>query len=185
MEIEAVRAGLNLHENGGWQHPEDPGEPSASSHGKPRISISDQEARILAALAIDSEVVEIGTGLGVSTRALLMYAFSVCTVDIDPWVHENIWPALRDEGAETVADREELRGERAPDFIFIDADHTPEAVARDLDFARELIYRPGLIVMHDTNFDNIREGIAIAGLKKDDWAHVPTEHGLGLMVVTA
>ena len=54
-------------ENGSYTHPADPGEPTT---GTPRLSVTELEADILAALVAGRDVLEIGTGLGVSTRAM-------------------------------------------------------------------------------------------------------------------
>jgi hypothetical protein len=79
---------LDRHKGGYYSHPEDPGE--AYYGGSPkRLSVTDEEAEILAKLATGMTVLELGTGLGVSTKALASTAKSVITVDPDPWVRED------------------------------------------------------------------------------------------------
>ena len=82
---------LELDSNGSYRHLDDPGEPTT---GDPRLSVTDEEAAILSVLAHGRTVVEFGTGLGVSTRALAQTAQLVCTVDVDEWVQDTIWPDL-------------------------------------------------------------------------------------------
>ncbi len=50
------------------------------------------------ALVRGLDVLEIGTGLGVSTEWMARTAHSVVTVDIDPWVWKHVFPYLSREG---------------------------------------------------------------------------------------
>lgn len=156
-----------MDESGSYRHADDPGEPTT---GKPRLSVTDLEANILAALVAGRDVLEIGTGLGVSTRAMASKALSVTTVDVDPWVHENVWPTLPDNVARwngaAIAGRF--------DVVFIDGDHSTEAVIADLATARIYVRPGGMIIAHDVNYDTVRAGL------DGDWHFVPTTHGLGL-----
>src|SRR3954471_13056030 len=79
---------------GDFTRKDDPGEPRIK---KPRVSVTEDEARILSAFALGRVVLEIGTGLGVSTRALASTAKCVWTSDIDEWVQRTIWPELTAE----------------------------------------------------------------------------------------
>jgi predicted RNA methylase len=153
------------HHTGSFSHPDDPGEPST---GHPRLSITPLEGEILAAVVDGLTVAELGTGLGVSTRALASSASKVYTVDIDEWVQNTIWPDLPDN-VETCVDRADLP---KVDVVFIDGDHSPEATAEDVAWAMRLARR--LIVMHDTNTDDVRS--ACSGC----WRFIETTHGLGL-----
>lgn len=149
-----------------YQHPDDPGEPST---GHPRLSISDLDAAILAVLARGLLVVEIGTGLGVSTRALASTAAAVQTIDIDPWVHEHIWPDLDAAGIWVRKTRPDIP---YVDLVFIDANHATTAVIEDLRYARSL--NPRIIVCHDSNYDDVRHAL------DGEWLYIPTEHGLAV-----
>lgn len=152
----------------GYVDTDDPGEPST---GKPRLSISDQEASILSALAAGRRVYEIGTGLGVSTRALARWATEVVTQDVDPWVAVTIAPTLDLANVTCVQDRDERCG--VPfDLVFIDGNHTTSVVREDIQFARSL--RPDVIVMHDAHYDNVKRAL------HGDWLILDTEHGLAI-----
>jgi predicted O-methyltransferase YrrM len=164
---------LQPHDDGGYTHADDPGEPRI---GLPRISISDREAKVLSALAYGRVVFEIGTGLGVSTRALAAGAEYVVTYDIDPWVQGIVWRDLRAIGVECVTDLSEV-ADLAPNLVFIDADHATAAVRKDVEFAESIIDRPGIIVAHDTRYEQVVEA-----LKVDEWTLMQTEHGLGIKV---
>jgi hypothetical protein len=157
-------------ENGSYRHPDDPGEPTT---GDPRLSVTDLEADILAALVAGHDVLEIGTGLGVSTRAMAATACSVTTLDVDEWVHATIWPTLPDNvtGARSTA---ELLGTYGA--VFIDADHSTEAVARDLELALK-VCECGVILAHDTGSKHVRDGLRAA----DGWHWIGTTHGIGVL----
>ncbi len=148
----------------------DPGEPST---GRPRISVNTEEAELLAFLATGRTVLEIGTGLGMSTRYLAGTAESVTTIDIDPWVQAQVWPHLP-ESVTTLASRRTL--EHATfDMVFIDGDHRPDAVAEDMAFA--VSHCPvGVIVVHD--YDETR-----GALTDWKWFVVPTRNTVGITYV--
>ena len=153
------------HESGSWSHPDDPGEPST---GHPRLSVTDLEASILAAFVAGWTVLEIGTGLGVSTRALASTAKQVHTVDIDPWVHETIWPYLPDN----VVTHESPDKVDRVFAVFIDGDHSTAQTARDIVTAQRC--SPNVILCHDANYDEVRKAF------DDGWHIIPTEHGIGV-----
>lgn len=165
-------------DNGGYTREDDPGEPGIK---RPRISVSDNEAKILVALAHGRVVLEIGTGLGVSTRALASTAQFVWTYDIDEWVRETIWTELaadlRNIGFLTEPPERDSWNQ---DLVFIDADHHTRAVAADVALAHECLRFGGLIVAHDSNYGSVKEALIPA----DDWAFIDTEHGLAVKVVT-
>lgn len=130
---------------GGYICPEDPGE---AATGRPRGGIDPSEGHILRALAAKRVVLEIGTGLGISTGFMAETARHVDTVDPDPWVHEKIWPRLPGN----VSRHERLEGAplwTAPTLIFIDGDHREEAVTADLMYALTALGQHGIIVLHD------------------------------------
>jgi hypothetical protein len=157
------------HSTGSYVHKDDPGEPST---GKPRLSITELEADILAALVHGLVVVEFGTGLGVSTRALASTARLVVTADIDEWVQRTIWPTLP-KNVTTCYNRDSLT--QRVDAVFIDGDHTEEATARDVEHAMRIATQ--LIVMHDTASPTVR------GVCDDQWLFIHTTHGLGVRYV--
>jgi predicted O-methyltransferase YrrM len=151
---------------GSWRRSDDPGEPTT---GEPRVSITGDEALLLSALAVGRDVLEIGTGLGVSTRALAETARWVVTVDVDPWVRKVIWPEL----PENVICATNAELDRTFDMVFIDGDHSTDAVRRDIDTAQRLA-PCGLIVAHDAIYPHVRAAF------DDRWRIIETEHGIGV-----
>lgn len=160
---------LAVDHTGSYHHPEDPGEPTT---GKPRLSVTDEEAEILAYYSIGATVLEIGTGLGVSTRALASTAVWVTTVDVDPWVHKTIWPTLpaNVRGAKQVPDG-------VFDLAFIDGDHHTRSVIRDVTAAFAVVRPGGVILAHDFNYESVRQGLG------PGWGHHDTTHGIGFLTV--
>lgn len=166
-------------DTGSYRHPGDPGEPST---GNPRLSVTDDEATLLAELVDGLDVLEIGTGLGVSTRALASSAKSVVTVDPDPWVQATVWPAL----PMNVAGFRQIPGRTMGDewsttfdAVFIDADHTTEAVRSDLAAAFAVVRPGGVVIAHDTAYRHVRDGLG----DLDAWQFIDTVHGLGILRV--
>lgn len=160
---------LTPYHPGGYRHDDDPGEPST---GLPRVSVTDEEAGLLADYARGRTVLEIGTGLGVSTRALASTATAVTTVDVDPWVQATIWPTL----PANVSTSKAPPAGGSFGLVFVDADHQTAAVTHDIEQARKLLAADGIIVAHDTNFDHVTD--AIAG--ESGWVHHPTRYGLSV-----
>lgn len=151
------------------QLPDDSGEPPT---GNRRVAITVQEATLLALLVIDRQVLEIGTGLGVSTKMLASTALEVVTVDVDPWVHDVVWPDLP-ANVRTVTSVDDT--ERF-DVVFI-SDCSAGELRADLAVACRCCR--GLIVVHDAHSENVGAAISADG---GDWYVVPTEHGVALSV---
>lgn len=171
-------------------HPEDPGEPQ---HGHPRIGVDAGEESILRLLANGARVLEIGTGLGYSTRAFMAGgARSVDTVDIDPWVHAEIVPELELDwvnGGGSPGDFRALRDLSEVglnyDLVFVDGAHNYESVARDAALAVYVVREGGLVVFHDWRHcpDDVRKAVEdLAGAGSA--FHLPTRYGLGLLAPT-
>lgn len=156
---------LALDPTGSYTAPDDPGEPS---NGHRRLSVTDHEGLLLAELARDRNVLEIGTGLGVSTRYLNRTARVLVTLDIDPWVQREIWPNL---GSTIVKHTERLPGQYT--MVFIDGSHREEDFLNDLEYARS-VCPTGIIVAHDS--------MELARHIPPDWFHVQTQHGLAIGV---
>jgi predicted O-methyltransferase YrrM len=163
-----VSPSLEALPNGSFVRADDPGEPTTSQK---RVSVSVREAELLAHLAAGKHCFEIGTGLGVSTKAMASRALTVRTFDVDEWVQDHVWPDL----PTNVITFTELPSRRTFELCFIDGDHSTEAVQRDIAWALESVPK-GVIVCHDVNYENVRDG-----LHGGDWHIIPTEHGLGLL----
>ena len=142
---------LETLNNGAVRCPDDPGEPGYGVLSQ-RISVTPEETRILRALALDRRVLEIGTGLGVSTRAMAETAAMLVTVDCDPWVHEHVVLPGGVLRASTVEDYE-------VDLVFIDGLHTPDAVRTDIQSALRVLRPRGIIVFHDIDMPCVRDTV--------------------------
>jgi hypothetical protein len=161
----------------GYYSPTDPGEIGSTSRvaGYPgRLSINDEEAAVLAVLAYGRSVLEIGTGLAVSTRALASTAWYVVTCDIDPWVKQAIVPQLP-EGVRFVEDYNTIGG--TFDMVFIDGLHTEEQCTKDIAFARKHLTADGIIVFHDLYIDGVFAAINNSGLH---FVHLQTTAGMAI-----
>lgn len=134
--------------DGSYSCPTDPGEPC----GGKRVSITEEEGKILADLVKGKRVLEIGTGLGVSTRYMARTARIVYTVDVDPWVKENVWPELEEVGYIVCIDYpwEAVDVEVA----FIDGLHTKEQVIIDIRAA--IAYGCKTIIGHDMTDEAVK-----------------------------
>lgn len=163
---------LTQLDNGSYVAEDDPGEPVVN---KPRISITDQEGEFLAWCATGRRVLEIGTGLGVSTRYLFA-ANELVTCDVDGWVHENVWPQLHEEGV-GLTFLENYEDATGPfDLVFIDGEHSVEQTRKDAAFAFGVCR--GMIVVHDAFLPTVAEGLEGLG----DWTVLQTTHGLAIAV---
>lgn len=161
---------MNRTAYGSYTHPDDPGEPATKS---PRISVTDDEAELLAYFADGKTVLEIGTGLGVSTRALARHATMVDTLDTDPWVRQHVWPILLELPVNFLVERHDPMG--IYEMVFIDGEHKTVDTREDIAYACTACAR-GMIVVHDTNMDTVKD--ALVGY---DWHHIPTYHGMGII----
>lgn len=162
--------------DGGFRSPSDPGE-RGYSEPRPRVSVSEREARLLEILAAFGVVLEIGTGLGVSTRALAASAALVVTVDTDSWVRDVIRPTLPPEVV-FCAHPIDVPNHRF-DLIFIDGNHAPGNVVADVRFALTKIRPGGLILAHDFNAEHVA---AAARTVIPKWSLIRTEYGIGVAV---
>ena len=143
----------------GFLCPEDPGEPGSNDK---RWSVNDTEARILSELFKGLDVLEIGTGLGVSTNKIAERARRVHSVDIDPWVKKTVVPTL----AKNVIFYESL--DKVPsglDGAFIDGLHSYEQCSQDIRDCRRLVKPGGLIVFHDAKLEPVFYAVRDSGLK--------------------
>jgi hypothetical protein len=158
----------------GYSCPADPGEPGT---GVPRLSISDEEGRVLIELTRGRSVVEFGTGLGVSTKYLAKKAQFVLTYDIDPWVATNIAPSLP-AGVQFTDCLPFLNINGKFDCAFIDSLHTYEQCTVDIILARQLVKQGGLIIFHDLYIAGVRRAIEESGLP---FIHIQTVAGMAFI----
>lgn len=143
----------------GFLCPEDPGEPGRNSQ---RWSVNETEGRILSELFRCLRVLEIGTGLGVSTNIIARKAEHVYTVDIDPWVKVTVVPTL----ADNVTFYESLEGVPTNlDGAFIDGQHSYDHCTQDIKDCRRLVKPGGLIVLHDAKMEPVFYAVRDSGLK--------------------
>jgi hypothetical protein len=136
MSIKLVKA------PSGYKCESDPGEPG----GDQRWSVNDNEARLLSELFRNLKVLEIGTGLGVSTRKIAETARAVITVDVDKWVADNVAPDLP-SNVRFVSDVNTIQV--TLDAAFLDGYHGYESTMQNIKDARRIVKKGGLIVLHD------------------------------------
>lgn len=166
-------------DNDAFIHKEDPGEPGYE--GKPkRISVTKQEAQLLAMAAIGKMVAEIGTGLGVATRVMSVVARRVYTCDVDPWVISEIVPTLPEYVCFVSREFLGVRVAGAFDMVFIDGLHTQDAVFADIALACAAVRQGGQVIIHDTKMDSVQAAIKESELRM--LAEFDTHYGLGVYV---
>jgi ubiquinone/menaquinone biosynthesis C-methylase UbiE len=155
----------------GYTCPDDPGEPGL---GLQRWSISDAEARIVAELLRGYFVLEIGTGLGVSTNKIAEKARWVYTVDIDPWVEKAIAPTLKEN---VTFFNSTTNVPCDVDGVFIDGLHTYNQCMEDITNSKRIVKKGGIFVFHDTKMPAIRSALISSGL---EWYFIDTPAGLAI-----
>lgn len=163
--------------NAGFTDPRDPGEQCYGTE-VPRGSISLFEGEFLATLCAAKRVIEVGTGLGISTRYIARTAECVWTIDPDPWVKEVIVPEIGEVNVVALCSWDGVPAH--VDVVFIDGCHKPGAVANDLRLASEKLQNCGVIVLHDWRLPDVQKGAALYGASVSP---VNTEFGLGLITL--
>jgi hypothetical protein len=155
--------GLRLSPPAGWTAEADPNEPG-HDHGRWSVSVS--EGGWLQEQVRGKVVVEIGTGLGISTRYMAETAHLVITCDTDAWVRRAVWPDLADldnvvfcGSIATVGTTDDW-----PDVVFIDGCHDTDAVEADIRDALAILQTGGRIILHDTAAESVRRAAAAVGL---------------------
>lgn len=164
--------------SGGYICLEDPGEIGCGT--TPRGGISDAECAVLKLLCERKMVIEVGTGLAVSTRAIASVARHIDTIDIDPWVQERIFPALRALPNVTAHSDWNAAVWSPADVVFIDGNHDARATWDDI-LTALLATRPGgIIILHDLRLGSVAEAARLSGLVP---IAVMTEHEMGLILL--
>ena len=149
--------------------------------------MSEQELTWLAEQAVERRcIVEIGSYLGRSTRALLdhtpgvVYAFDDWKGPRDVYVEDRSQLALKFmknvEAFKTMMNWEETEGKLhmvvcgyeelyrsdykvSPDMVFIDGSHEYEDVKRDILFWKDKLITGGLLCGHDSQFDDVAHAV--------------------------
>ena len=135
---------------GNYYCEEDPGEKGYKNNPQ-RLSVTEQEAEILGRLVAGLRVVEIGTGLGVSTRAMAETAIEVVSVDVDSWAHQFDFP----DNVKLVQDIPLSRF----DFAFIDGSHKYQHILADIN-----IVNAPILVIHDCYIVEVKRAIEDSGI---------------------
>lgn len=141
-----------------------------------RLSVNDQEAKLISSLVNQMFVLEIGTGLGVSTRALAEKAKTVVSVDPDPWCHENVWPVLAKD-LHNVVFLKQIPNNGRFDAIFIDGDHSYEAVVSDIENSRRVAVPGCVYIFHDSRIPDVKKAIRE---QFKEWVDCSTAAGIGV-----
>lgn len=128
-------------------------------------SLTEREAAELARLAAGRAVLEVGSAYGYSTIVMALTGATVTAVDPHAWLnsHDQMQANLGAygvmeavtvlrEGAETALPRLAAAGHRYG-LIWIDGDHSPEAVARDVRLSLPLLAAGGVLACHDYGED--------------------------------
>lgn len=139
--------------NGNYYSPDDPYGMSYTK-ADPRLSVTDEEGEILSRLAEGHKVLEIGTGLGVSTRALAKTARYVFSVDIEPWCHSEQFPdnvVLSDKLPEAL---------EIFDLVFIDGSHSYADTLKDIQATADI----SPVILHDVYIKDVEKAAQDAGL---------------------
>jgi predicted O-methyltransferase YrrM len=157
----------------GYLCPTDPGEPG---WGTQRLSVNDLEAKIVSEFARGKTVLEIGTGLGVSTLKLAETAKMVYTVDIDSWVAKNIAPTLPDN-VRFFKSIDEYGITPGFDMAFVDGFHEYEQCSKDINSVMYLVNRGGVLLFHDFHIPAVAKAIHDSHLNV---VYIRTIAGMGL-----
>ena len=125
------------------------------SIGQVHSPVCPEQAEVLAGLAKGKRVLEIGTGSGVSTRAMAKTAIHVATFDVSQRVRDMVWPTLPKNVMPYDRRHEGLQqGGTGFGLVFIDGDHSYPAVVADINEAAPLMSRYGIWVFHDMQQEN-------------------------------
>lgn len=138
-----------------------------------------KELEWLATQALDHErIVEIGSYLGRSTRALgdntkgVVYAVDnfkgVQDMTIPAAIRDNVFELFvyntgtlisKDKVIPVLTDHSVAEVPITPDMVFIDGDHTYEAVKRDIQKWLPRLSKGGLLCGHDIQFDDVKKAV--------------------------
>ena len=150
---------------------------TAPGEGPPiSTSLLDVEAAKLGELAAAAgDVLEIGSAFGYSAVVMALAGARVAAIDPHTWIPGSL-PAMQHhlasyEVAERVAILQGLSvpviGELAAEgtrfgLVFVDGDHSAEAVRADVEAARTVLAPGGVLAMHDFGEDCCCPGVRVA-----------------------
>lgn len=160
--------------NDAYYRPDDPGEPGYN-HRICRQSVTAEEGQVLAERVRGRRVLEIGTGLGISTVWMAETAEIVYTYDIDEWVRATTYKHLAQIA--NVVCLTSLLDCPNVNAGFIDGFHTRAQVLRDTAAVLDRLARPGFILYHDACWPGVREALDELG----PWELIQTSRGIGVM----
>lgn len=113
--------------------------------------------RFITILETDSlDVLEIGTDIGISTKAFLENAFVKSLVSIDikecPLAEDEVkelgrmddWTFIRGDSREIMPKQKQKY-----DIVYVDGDHSGKAASKDINMAWGLVKTPGILMIHD------------------------------------
>ncbi len=121
-------------------------------------SITDGEIMTLATLAVQRDVLEIGSAFGYSAIAMAAAGAEVTAVDPHDWMdsYATMTANIRaynvaDSVTVHVGQSQRVLPELSGYFglVFVDGDHAAPAVEHDLEWARKLLTESGVIALHD------------------------------------
>lgn len=126
-------------------------------------SLTEREAAELARLAAGHDVLEVGSAYGFSAIVMALAGARVTAVDPHVWLDSygpmmanlgayGVTVEVRREGAEAALPALFNQGRRYA-LIWIDGDHSTEAVARDVRLALPLLAPGGVLACHDYGED--------------------------------
>jgi len=130
-----------------YQSPDDPGR-------QDRSSVTLQEGVLLSEWASGHRVMEIGTGLGVSTVALAHHADFVHTIDPSEWVRSAL---TMPQNVRQWASVEDVPGTFGR--IFIDGLHDFASVCKDIESALLMLSPEGQVAFHDMCQSDVRAAV--------------------------
>lgn len=154
-----------------WRGRDDP-------NSNERGSVTRNEGLILSSLAKGKRVVEIGTGVGVSTVCLAHEAVEVATVDPDDWVNAAVQLPLN----VTRFKHSDQLSEKYPaahfDLAFIDGLHDCKSVTSDILACLYSVRPGGLIAFHDGHWDEVKEAF-----NSFEWVSTVVHNTVGSLTV--
>jgi len=138
-------------------------------------SVTGGEAAELSRLAAGKQVLEIGSAFGYSAVVMALAGADVTAVDPHAWIPGSYEAMLANLAAHGVTDKVEVIRESSFQalpwlgsegtrygLVFVDGDHSAEAVRHDVGWALKLLEPGGTLAVHDTTETCCCPGVALA-----------------------